>query len=159
LSARAAWRLESLGLAQVFDYVDGKADWMARGLPIEGKLAHRPRAATIARRDVPTCRLTDRLGEVQARLRPAGAEGCVVVNDVGVVLGLLPAEACEHAPQTPVEEVMVPGPATIRPDVPLEDAAAYVRQHGEDRVLVTTSEGRLVGLLYRDDADHRRGRS
>ncbi|MDP9404293.1 MAG: rhodanese-like domain-containing protein [Actinomycetota bacterium] len=33
MSPRAAWRLEHLGFAQVYDYVAGKVDWMAAGLP------------------------------------------------------------------------------------------------------------------------------
>ena len=37
MSPRAAWRLESLGFARVYDYVAGKADWMAAGLPTERK--------------------------------------------------------------------------------------------------------------------------
>jgi 3-mercaptopyruvate sulfurtransferase SseA len=57
LSARAAWRLESLGSGQVYDYAVGKSDWMAAGLPTEGAAAGRPTAATVARRDVPTCHL------------------------------------------------------------------------------------------------------
>ena len=32
MSSRAAWRLESLGFGDVYDYVDGKLDWMAAGL-------------------------------------------------------------------------------------------------------------------------------
>src|SRR6266511_4403171 len=36
MSPRAAWRLESMGFAEVYDYVAGKADWGAAGLPLEG---------------------------------------------------------------------------------------------------------------------------
>jgi rhodanese-related sulfurtransferase len=31
LSPRAAWRLESLGFKEVYDYAGGKADWLANG--------------------------------------------------------------------------------------------------------------------------------
>ena len=36
MSPRAAWRLESLGFTKVYDYVPGKTDWLAAGLPREG---------------------------------------------------------------------------------------------------------------------------
>ena len=38
MSPRAAWRLEGLGFERVYDYVPGKADWFASGLPKEGRL-------------------------------------------------------------------------------------------------------------------------
>ena len=44
MSPRAAWRLETLGFAQVFDYADGKLDWMTAGLATEGTNATKPRA-------------------------------------------------------------------------------------------------------------------
>lgn len=34
-SEKAASKLESLGYTNVFDYLDGKADWKEAGLPIE----------------------------------------------------------------------------------------------------------------------------
>ena len=42
------------GFTQVYDYVDGKLDWLAAGLPIEGANAERPRAGDVARADVLT---------------------------------------------------------------------------------------------------------
>ncbi len=48
MSPRAAWRLETLGFAQVFDYADDKLDWMAAGLSTEGTNATKPRAGDVA---------------------------------------------------------------------------------------------------------------
>ena len=45
------------------------------------------------------------------------------------------------------------GPATFRPDEPVEKMAKQMRERGASAVLVTTSEGRLLGLLYQDDAE------
>jgi hypothetical protein len=36
MSPRAACRLETLGFPEVYDYVAGKADWLAHGLDVEG---------------------------------------------------------------------------------------------------------------------------
>src|SRR5919198_5171991 len=141
MSARAAWRLESLGFTQVFRYVPGKADWFASGLPRAGKLASVSRAGDLARRDVPTCRLTDRLGDVQQRIRAAGGDVCVVVNDARVVLGLLREAALKADPQMVVEQLMEAGPKTYRPNVALETVMTYLRKNERDGVLVTTSDG------------------
>ncbi len=72
MSPRAAWRLESVGFRDVHDYVDGKLDWMAAGLPTEGSNALRPRAGEVARKDVPICGLQESIGEVRRRVREAG---------------------------------------------------------------------------------------
>src|SRR2546427_8045757 len=91
MSPRAAWRLETLGLAEVYEYKVGKLDWLAAGLPTEGTNADKPRAGAIARKDVPTCHLDERLSEVQDRAQRAGWDVAVVVNEERVVLGLLRA--------------------------------------------------------------------
>ena len=36
MSPRAAWRLEAAGFGPVYDYVAGKADWLAAHLPFVG---------------------------------------------------------------------------------------------------------------------------
>jgi CBS domain-containing protein len=137
----------------VFDYVAGKVDWQASGLPTEGKRSGVLRVGERVRRDVPTCRSTDRLGEVAKRVRAAGWDGCVVVNEERVVLGLLQGQALDGDPQQLVEEVMEPGPSTFRPDVTFEEMTAYMQQRQLDSVLITTADGKLVGILQRTAAE------
>src|SRR3989449_3463318 len=73
MSPRAAWRLETLGLAEVYEYKVGKLDWLAAGLPTEGTNAEKPRAGAIARKNVPTCHLDERLSRCRtARNARAG---------------------------------------------------------------------------------------
>src|SRR6476660_1393435 len=43
LSARAAWRLESMGFQEVYRYTPGKEDWIAAGFETEGTNTDRPR--------------------------------------------------------------------------------------------------------------------
>jgi CBS domain-containing protein len=137
----------------VFDYVAGKVDWQASGLPTEGKRAGIPRVGESVRRDVPTCRLTDRLGDVTKHVRAARWAGCVVVNEERVVLGWLPREALDADSQQLVEEVMEPGPSTFRPDVALADMTAHMQKRQLDSVLITTADGRLLGILQRTAAE------
>ena len=68
MSPRAACRLETLGFPDVSDYVAGKADWLAHGLPREGEKATERRALDLAADDVVTCGLEDRIGDVRARV-------------------------------------------------------------------------------------------
>lgn len=157
MSPRAAWRLENIGFARVFDYAAGKADWFASGLPREGKVASVPTIGDAARKDVPTCGLGDSVGEAYDRAKKSGWETCVVVNDERVVLGLLRNGELESDPATTVEQVMRSGPTTFRPNVPVEKMAERMRRRGAPTVLVTTPDGRLVGLLYREDAERLAG--
>jgi len=157
MSPRAAWRLESLGFTQVFDYVPGKADWFASGLPREGKLASVPTIGEVARRDVPICAPAEKVENVRDRVRAAGWDRCVVVSKERVVLGLLREKEFSSDPEASVEEVMRNGPTTFRPNVPAGKMARRMRERGAPTVLVTTSDERLIGLLYREEAERLAG--
>lgn len=153
MSPRAAWRLESLGFRDVYDYAAGKADWFARGHPIEGERAEVPRVGRLARSDVPTCRLDESLTSVAERVRVAGWDTCIAVNDEGVVLGRLFASELSSDSSTAVEDVMRSGPSTFRPNVVVEELTRFMDERDISTALVTTSEGRLVGLFRRSDAE------
>jgi CBS domain-containing protein len=124
---------------RVFRYTAGKVDWAASALPVEGVQAARPQAGDAIRPDVPRCRIDERARDVRERVRQAGWTLAVVVDDGGVVLGLLSGAALEGATDAVVESVMEPDPRTIRPSVPLEEIGTSI--------LVTTPGGILLGAL------------
>jgi CBS domain-containing protein len=152
MSPRAAWRLETLGFSRVYDYTVGKLDWMAAGLPTEGVNATLTRAGDLARRDVPTCRLDERLGDVRERAQTAGWTVAVVVTDDRVVLGLLRERKLAADADTPVEAAMLPGPKTFRTYASAKEVADFLTEHDLENCPITTSDGRLVGLVLRADA-------
>ncbi len=151
MSPRAAWRLESLGFGEVYDYVAGKLDWMAAGLPTEGTNASLPRAGDSSRKDVPTCRIDERLLDVRDRVKALGWDAAVVVNDQRVVLGLLRSKELAKEPTLRIEQAMRPGPSTFRPYVLIKEMAVFMAEHRLESAPVTTSDGRLVGLLLQKD--------
>src|SRR5438874_11420254 len=146
MSGRAAWRLETLGYSMVYRYAAGKADWLSSGLPSEGQLAAEPRVRDLARK-VSTCRLGQRIGDLHVE----GDDVCVVVNDEGIVLGDLRGKALRADPLTPVDRVMNPGPSTYRPNVSVHEMAHDLLESGARRVIVSDADGRLIGLLRRED--------
>src|ERR671924_2158646 len=152
MSPRAAWRLESLGFDRVHDYVAGKQDWLAAGLPVEGRLADMPRAGTVARRDVPTASVGERVGEVRDRVQHTDLDTAVVVNEQGVVFGILRPRELHGDPGRTVGEAMGPGPSTFRPHVLIHEMAHHMTEHDMAAAPITTGEGRLIGLLTREDA-------
>jgi predicted transcriptional regulator len=135
----------------VYDYVDGKLDWMAAGLPTEGTNARLPRAGSTARKDVPTCGLKDRVGDVRDRVRAQGWDSVVVVNEERVVLGLLRSAELDKDADLLIERAMRPGPSTFRPYVSLHEMAHFMVEHKLENAPITTSDGRLVGLLLQKD--------
>ena len=159
MSPRAAARLEALSFDTVYDYAAGKAGWLASGLPTERARAEL-RAGDLARRDVPTCTIDEPFGEVRERTLAAGWSECIVIDDERVVLGrvgakALAANAEKAEAQADVESAMDPGPATIRPDTPLESVVERLRKRDRARALITTADGQLVGVLQRADAEQR----
>lgn len=141
-----------MGFGEVYDYVAGKLDWLAAGLPTEGTNAEQPRAGDVARKDVPTCRLDEQLGGVRERVRAEGWDACVVVNAERVVMGLLRGKELGGDPEQTIEHAMRPGPSTFRPHVRAREMARYMIEHDLANAPITTSDGRLVGLLVREDA-------
>src|SRR5437660_8677042 len=106
MSPRAAWRLDELGLKQVYDFVPGKMAWLAMGWPREGTSAAVPNAGEVARRGTPTCGLEDRVADVREDVLAVGREVCIVVNPQGIVEGRLRGRALQETPAATAEQAM-----------------------------------------------------
>jgi len=152
MSPRAAARLESLGFDGVHEYRAGKLDWLAAGLPTEGENSRCPRAGEASRKDAAVCGLKDRIGDVRDRVRQSGLDVAVVVDSERIVLGMLRSKQLEMDPNLAVEQAMRPGPSTFRPYVSMKEMADYMVEHSLESVPITTSDGRLVGVLLKSDA-------
>lgn len=148
MSPRAAWRLETLGY-QTFDYVAGKQDWLAFGLPYDG---YATLAGDHVTGDVATCSADDVLGDVRGLLGSTRFGMLVVLNADGIVLGRLNRAALDADEDTPVSELMHEGPTTVRPSEELEGLTERMGRADVDAILVTRSDGKLVGLLEADVA-------
>jgi hypothetical protein len=53
--------------------------------------------------------------------------------------------------ETPVLDVLSPGPATVRPSISADELARSMDADGQDHILVTTLEGTLLGVVLRED--------
>jgi Mg/Co/Ni transporter MgtE len=153
MSPRAASRLETLGFEQVYDYAAGKADWGSFGLPIEGTRHSGTRVGAHARTDVPACGLGDRLPDVRERVRASGWDTCFVTDEHRVVLGRLGRFALAGEDDVSVEEAMAPGPSTVRPSFGLEEAVERIRSQNLTNLPVTRSDGVLIGVIRREEAE------
>jgi CBS domain-containing protein len=155
MSPRAACRLELLGFAEVYDYVAGKADWLARGLPTQGTKADLPRAKDVLRRDAVTARPEEPVGAVADRVAQSPYGFALVTTRDGTVLGRLRAAALGGDPVARAEQVMEAGPSTVRADRPLAELAERLGSRGLRTALVTDPDGRLLGVATLADMQAR----
>jgi predicted transcriptional regulator len=155
MSPRAACRLELLGFTQVHDYVAGKADWLAHGLPTEGDQAQVPRAKDVLRRDAVTARPEEPIGEIAARVAGSPYGFALVVADDGTLLGRLRKAVLAGDPAARAEQVMEAGPSTVRADRPLAELAGRLRSRELRTAVVTGPDGRLLGVIRRVDMEAR----
>jgi CBS domain-containing protein len=122
-------------------------------LPHEGTSLPERTAGDVAHRDVPTCTLDEPLAEVRERARAAGWDTCIVVNDQRVVLGRLGRRAVGSDSDESVEEAMSPGPSTIRPSIGTDALLERMHARKLTSYVVTTPDGRLVGLIRRNELE------
>lgn len=154
LSPRGAVLLETLGFVDVYDYTASKVAWLAAGLEVQGTVRPSARAGAIARRNVPTCRIDDRVGDLGEEMHD---ERLVVVlheTSAGeVVVGVVRDDVLALPPDTKVASVIQPAPPSVRPSITASELAKSMDQAGDPWVLVTNLDGTFIGLLWRKDLD------
>jgi CBS domain-containing protein len=134
--------------------VPGKVDWLARGLPTEGDEADTPRVGAIARDDVVTCGLDTPVGEVRGQVADSPYGFGLVVAPGGVLLGRLRgSEMADADDDATAEQVMQPGPSTVRCDLPVDELRKRLDDKDLKTSLVSTPEGKLVGVVTRKALD------
>ena len=149
---RGAARLAALGFTDVATYAPGKVGWLAEGLPGEGQRRAEQRVGAIARLDgAPT--VADSATVAEAQRAGGDADVGIVLGgpDGDVVVGLLRPEVFGLPGDTPVRDVVQPGPSTFRPSMTVRELVEYFGSSQENRAIVSTHEGRYLGLIRRSD--------
>lgn len=142
-----------MGFEDVYEYHGGKLDWIAHEGPIEGEQASEPKLGDFASRDVVTCGLDDRVGEVGARIERSPFPFGLVTSPGGVILGRLRSSMLDCDPALRAEEVMEAGPKTYRPHKSAAGIAADLAKRELRWAIVTTPEGELIGVATRSELE------
>lgn len=133
------------------DYVNGKTDWFAHGLPREGETENVAYAGELVDEHPPTCHLESSVAEVADLLEQSSYGYCLIVNQQRVVLGRLRRSMIAGAdPTASVESAMESGPSTVRPNTPARELAERLRAQELRTAVVTTPGGRLIGVFWRE---------
>ncbi|HEX6175990.1 MAG TPA: CBS domain-containing protein [Candidatus Binatia bacterium] len=98
--------------------------------------------------ELPTCRIDEPVGQAGARAQERGYSLCPVVNQNGIVLGLIGKGDWDSDPTASAEQLMDSAPTTLRPSDPLEKAKQMLNESNRGAVLVTNSDGRLLGAFF-----------
>ena len=136
-----------MGFGEVYDFVDGKLEWLAHALPVEGTGPHHAVAGDVVDRDVATCGPSATAEEIHATLEEREASRCVIVNHARVVVGGVRRARLDGASE--LAEVLEPGPATVQLTEPLGPLTERMEAAGVERILVTTPKGVLLGEVRR----------
>jgi len=134
--------------------VPGKQGWFQENQPREGKAKEETWIGDVMDEGVPTCGLTERIGDIRERIRADGRDLCIVVTEQRVVLGLLRKKELASDDAVTAGEVMREGPGTFRPNVTLEEMLKFMREKDiKTNSLITTPEGRPLGIIARNDLE------
>jgi CBS domain-containing protein len=133
----------------VYDYVLGKVDWLARMQPVEGERAEEKRVGHFAQADVVTCALADDAVEVGERIEASPYGFALVIAEGGTILGRLRRSAIREAGSGTAEELMDPGPSTVRPDQDVGELREKLDAKDLKTAIVSTPEGKLIGVVTR----------
>jgi CBS domain-containing protein len=131
--------------------VPGKVDWLAHGLPVEGDRPDAPIVGRVMRGDAALCRPSDRITDVRDSIKRSPYPFALIISDDRTLLGRAPSSALEPVADGPVWDVAEPGPKTFRPHVPAEKVAQVLADKGLRWAIVTTPEGRFLGVASRED--------
>jgi Mg/Co/Ni transporter MgtE len=105
--------------------------------------------------DVVRCRPDDPAGEVAKQIAGSPYDFALVTTPGGVLLGRLPASDAQSAnPETPASETMESGPSTVRPQRSVGSTLERLAKQGLQWAIVTTPEGRLIGVVSREELEH-----
>lgn len=152
MSPRAACRLATLGFTQVYDYVPGKVDWLARNQPVEGTDADTSTIGQHLRQEVSTVRPDEPISGVRARVARSAHRFALVTTVDGTLPGRLRAAALDAAdPDRAAGEVMEAGPSTLRPHELAGAIKARLVDKGLTYAIVADPDGRLLGTVHPGD--------
>jgi CBS domain-containing protein len=133
--------------------VPGKVDWLAHNLDVEGDRVDAPTLGRVMRDDAVRCAPTDHVADVRESIRRSPHPFALVTTAGGVVLGRVPASALDPRSEEPVWDVAEPGPKTFRPHHSAQNVARQLADKDLRWAIVTTPEGRLLGVASREDLE------
>jgi CBS domain-containing protein len=108
------------------------------------------------RDDAAVCGPTDRTSHVRELIERSPYPFALVTSEDRTLLGRAPSSALDPASERPVWDVAEPGPKTFRPHAAAEKVAGVLAEKELRWAIITTPEGRLLGVASREDLERLR---
>jgi CBS domain-containing protein len=105
------------------------------------------------RDDVARVAPDDRVPAVREAIARSPYPFALVTGEDGMLLGRVRGSELDGAPDRPVAELMELGPSTVRPHRAAGELAAQLAERDLRWAIVTTPEGRLLGVVARRDLE------
>ena len=131
----------------------GKVDWLAHNLEVEGDGPDPPTVGQVMRDDAVRCAPTERAADVREAIERSPYSFALVTSEDGTLLGRVRASTLDAGSEQPVWDIAEPGPKTFRPHVATEKVARQLAEKDLRWAIVTTPEGRLLGVASRGDLE------
>jgi predicted transcriptional regulator len=120
---------------------------------IEGDRATEPTVADLAKDDVVTCGLGEPVEAVARRVENSPYPFALVLGASRVVLGRASASHLKTDQERRVEDVMDPGPSTVRPHKTAQGVAEDLAKRNLRWAIVTTPDGEFIGVAARSELE------
>jgi CBS domain-containing protein len=134
--------------------VVGKVDWLAHRLPVEGDRVAPATAGRVARDDYVRCGPDDRVAAALALVERSIYPFALVLGAHQQLLGRVRGSTLRKAAaDTRVGDIMQLDPSTTRPHRAARDVAKRLADRDLRWAIVTTPEGRLLGVASREDLE------
>jgi CBS domain-containing protein len=111
----------------------------------------------VARDDVVRCAPNDRVSAVRDAIERSPYPFALVTGREGMLLGRIRGSALDREPDRPIGELMELGPSTVRPHRAAGEIAERLAEGDLRWAIVTTPQGRLVGVASRRDLERAAG--
>lgn len=131
----------------------GKVDWLAHNLPVEGERAEPPTAGRVMRDDMARAGVDDTVEDVVAAIERSPYPFALITAEDGTLLGRVRASRCDGHSGRTAGEIMELAPSTVRPHRSAGDLAKRLADRDLRWAIVTTPEGRLLGVASRADLE------
>ncbi|MBV9802174.1 MAG: CBS domain-containing protein [Solirubrobacterales bacterium] len=125
---------------------------------MEGNRADPPTAGSVVRDDGVRCAAEDLVSKALKAVEASPYPFALVVGEQGMLLGRLRASVLrKHDGALPVGEIMDLDPSTVRPHRAARELAQSLADRDLRWAIVTTPEGRLLGVASREDLERAAG--
>jgi len=139
--------------------VPGKVDWLAHALPVEGEAPTPPTAGGVMRDDAARCSPQDHAGVVREAIERSPYPFALVTGSDGILLGRVAASVLDRNGDVAVGEIMQLDPSTVRPHRAAGELAERLAAKDLRWAIVTTPEGKLLGVASRADLERAAARA